>query len=98
MTINYSVTYEILDEESASYGDVKEHGFDDENAECDFRDMVDLLRGTEPSSSESDSRNWYTQYGEMDYQTGEYENKSYHPKTARDSRYMLKAWEAGNKA
>lgn len=98
MTINYSVTYEIIDEESASYGDVKERGFDNENAKCDFREMIDLLQGTEPSSSEPDSRNWYTHYGEMDYKTGEYENKSYHPKTARDGRYMLKAWNAGNKA
>jgi len=98
MAINYAITYEIIDEESASYGDAKERGFEDENAESDFRDMVDLLQGTEPSSSPTDSTSWYTHYGEMNCRTGEYENKSYHPKTARDGRYMLKAWKAGNNA
>ena len=98
MGIKYSVTFEIIDEESASYGDAKERGFLEENCEVDFRDMVSMLEGTEPSASDIDSARWFTQYGDMDMYSGEYENNSYHPATDRDARYMAKAWKIGNNA
>jgi len=98
--INYSTTFEIITQESATLGDAEERGFLDENLTSDFRDMVDILEGTEPSQHPltNDARHvWFTIYGDMDMYTGEYENKSYHPATSRDCRYMVKAWLTGNR-
>jgi len=98
--IKYSTAYEIITEESATLGDAEERGFLDENLTSDFRDMVDILEGTEPSKYPlvvDDTRVWFTHYGDMDMHSGEYENISYHPKTARDCRYMIKAWLIGNR-
>ena len=100
MGIHYAETYEIITEESAIDGDAEERGFIDTDAETDFRNMSDLLQGTEPSSSEisiSGYLTWYTRYEDMDYRTGEWKNRSYHPKTERDARWMKKAWKYANK-
>ncbi len=104
MAIKYSVTYEIITEESAEHGEDAESGFLEENADESLRGMVDLLRGTEPSCWPLPSVRdgdycgtiWFTVYGESDFRTGEVENRSYHPATSRDARYMVTAWKVGN--
>ena len=98
MAIVYSTTYEIIDDESAEHGEAKESGFLDENLISGFRDMVETLQGTEPSSSDIGSARWFTRHGDMDMYSGEYENVSYHPATRRAARYMRKAWAIGNNA
>lgn len=103
-TIRYSETFESITEESAEYGEAAESGFIAEDGEESLRGMVDLLRGTEPScwplpmqqDADFTGRVWFTRYGEQDYRTGDVENRSYHPATARDARYMIAAWKAGN--
>ena len=95
--IKYATTYEIITQESAEHGDAEERGFLDEELESDFRGMVSLLEDTEPSCyplSPDDTHVWFTNYGGMDMIDGSYENISYHPKTNRDCRYMIKAWLA----
>lgn len=100
--IEYTETYEIITEESAAIGQVTERGISDKNASGDFHGMVDTLAGTEPSCSDLDSGYvWFTLYGSNDgtrefYETGCVENRSYHPKTDRDARYMIKAWRTAN--
>lgn len=102
-TIKYSETFEIVTEESAKEGEPAESSFIIDEQES-LRGMVDLLRGTEPScwplpapqDADFTGRVWFTSYGEMDYRTGEAENRIYHPATARDARYMIAAWKAGN--
>ncbi len=103
-TIRYSETFEVITEESAEHGEAADSGFITMLGEESLRGMVDLLRGTEPSRwplpapQDADwcGNIWFTRYGEHDYRTGEYENRSYHPLTARDARYMVAAWKAGN--
>lgn len=95
MSIKYAQTYEVWTEDDIEFGETADAGFEDENAEADFRDMVSLLEGTEPSSSTLNTRTWYTNYGDADME-GEIENNSYHPKNERDGRYMMKAWKLAN--
>ena len=95
--IKYSETFATITPESAEYGDYEETGFIDENLDSDFRDMVDLLECTEVSSSSPQFGDWFTLYDSNDgtpdyYETGVSEQRSYHPKTERDFRYMLKAY------
>lgn len=104
-TIRYSETFEVITEESVEHGEAADSGFITEHAEESLRGMVDLLRGTQPSCWPLPAPQdaywygtiWFTEYGDMDYRTGEYENRSYHPLTARDARYMISAWKAGNR-
>lgn len=96
--IKYRETFEIVTPESAEQGDVADSGFIDENAEATFRDMVKLLRGTEPSNSPADASCWYTAYNfDHDYRTGAEESRSYHPADDSARRYMFKAWKTANK-
>ena len=79
--IRISRTYEIITEESAEHGEAEERGFDFENVEVTFRELVDYLREhSEPSSRPcTGSRyEWFTQYGEADFRTGDVENYSIH--------------------
>lgn len=99
--IKYSETYAVVTPESAINGDFSETGFIDENLNSDFRDMIDLLQGTEPNCSDINQATWFTAYntnvGTIEYyETGAEESRSYHPKSERDLRYMIKAWKAGN--
>jgi len=72
-------TYEIITEESAAEGDVSERGYrDEEGTEYTVDEAISLLRGCESSASGFHVGLWYTQYGDMDMYTGEYENISYH--------------------
>lgn len=100
--ITYAETYEIVTPESAEYGDADERGFIDERLTSDFRDMVDLLEGTEPSCNplpaDPGRHVWYTHYQyDVDYSTAGEESRSYHPLTDRDGRYMAKAWRHANR-
>ena len=68
-----------------------------------FRDMLDLLRATEPSEwpladeqIEGGYRAWYTHYESVDPWSGRFKEVSYHPRTDRDSRWMRKAWLCAN--
>jgi hypothetical protein len=101
--INFKITHEIYTPEDLEIGEPSIAEFLSESEWEDFRNVVDLLAYTEPSQDpffydESDINEhiWFTHYGEMDYRTGEYENRSYHPATKRDARYMMKAWRIAN--
>ena len=103
-TIRYNETYEIITDESAEHGEAADSGLVSEDCES-ICGMIDLLRGTQPSCWPLPTaeqlrlpgyRVWFTQYGERDYVTGETENRSYHPVTDRDNRYMVTAWKIAN--
>ena len=90
-------TYAVVTEESAELGDYAETGWDDEEGtEYTFRELVDLLQGTEPSSSEPSESNWYSVDDDPDWRDGSQTSHSFHAANARTARYMLKAWRAGN--
>ncbi|HBP0117091.1 TPA: hypothetical protein L5P37_002276 [Pseudomonas aeruginosa] len=98
MAIRVSQTYEIVTPESAEVGDVAESGFDFQDAEFGFRELVDYLESngfTEPSCSHR-YPDWVTQAGgDLDYQTGAEERKSLHPgRDDRSRRYWEKALRA----
>lgn len=105
--IAYSVTYETWGREAAETGDTDDRGLVSELEQDDFHSMVSILRGTEPSCyplpvGDSDFYDfypvwiWFSEESE-NYRTGERTITSYHPKTHRDARYMLKAWHCANK-
>ena len=101
--INYAETYEIYTPESTESGDADERGFIWEETSDDFRTMVDLLAHAEPSASvlTPSKHIWFTNteygHGTRDYyEKGIEETRSYHPKTERDARYMIKAWRVSN--
>lgn len=73
-------TYEIITEESSKDGEASESGFiDEEGTEYSLDEAVELLEGTEPSSSQFHPGIWYTQYEyETDYHKGSVESRSYH--------------------
>lgn len=101
MCIHYNETYERITNESAELGDVAESGFIEQRIPARFSELVDLLRGTEPSQSplpEKPSRHvWFTAYEtKYDFRTGDVENRSYHPETNKAARYMARAWRAAN--
>ena len=101
--IAYSVTYENWDHESVEIGDTDDRGCISELEQDDFRSMVSILQGTEPSWDPMPvigpdfphSCLWFSQY-EKNFVTGEETIVSYHPKSARDTRYMVKAWHVAN--
>lgn len=75
-----SKTYEIITEESAENGEAEETGFVWENSPCEFKEVIDYLRGAQASQCPITNLEnvWFTHYGEMDYLSGEYENVSFH--------------------
>jgi len=81
MKENWSVTYEIWDEESSECGESDDKGFVYED--CSFRQAVKECGGIhasyEPSSSDLKSNRWFTNdnYNE-DYRTGVTEQRSFH--------------------
>ena len=99
MTIKYSETFGIVTPESAKRGEYEREGFIGADLECSFFEMIELLRGTEPSISPLEESaagdTFYTRYmyneGSLEWWEGEEESRSYHPSTERDGRYMLKA-------
>jgi len=74
----YSVSYEIITEESVKYGDAEERGTISES-NC-LRDAIeDVLGGSQSigdvQPSDPDYR-WITVYYHMDLATGDYENRT----------------------
>ena len=89
--LKLSMTYEIITEKSAENGDVEESGFVFEDVEYTATDLLHEISHNE-FTSPSDCRGtprWLTYYGEMDYITGEYENRSIHPGQDKQSQ---KVW------
>ena len=79
--MKFDVTFEIITEESASYGAAAESGFEGEDMA--FRDAVELIRRhggyVEPSDSTVRVARWFVSIpSEMDYRTGEYRSLSIH--------------------
>jgi hypothetical protein len=93
----FSQTYEIITEESAEQGDAEERGYDWQDSEESFTDLVRRLRTdyycAEPSDSHGNPR-WVTSYGEMDMYDGSYRNISLHPENDRAKRWFPKALRA----
>lgn len=77
----FHVSYEIVTEKSAEYGDAEERGVISDNV-CLRYAIEDVLAARssvsaiEPSSA--DDPRWITVYYEMDPTTGDYENRSLH--------------------
>jgi hypothetical protein len=95
--ITISATFEVITEESAEHGEAAEAGFLWEDRPHTFRELVCLLNGAAPSSSPPEHMRWATVHGWMCPIDGSFTNVSYHPKTDRDLRYLVKAWYAANK-
>ena len=100
--INYSITHEVYTQEDLEIGEPSIAEFLSQSEWDSFSMMVELLRGSEPSQdpfffedSDINENIWFTQYWDMNIK-GEYENRSYHPATKRDARYMFKAWKIAN--
>lgn len=76
-----SKTYEIVTHESAQDGESAENGFEFENVEYSFRELVEEMRNySEPSQMPNDGNThvWLTSEAEQDYQTGDYTSYSLH--------------------
>lgn len=101
--INYSITYEKWDDESAAIGETDDRGFISELESNDFRSVVRLLKCTDlpwyplPVIDRDFPYSclWFSQH-EKNYMTDEETITFYHPKSARDARYMVKAWSYAN--
>ena len=97
--INYAITQEIWTAEDLEIGDTDHREFLSQSEWDNFSMMVELLRGAEPSQyplpDDPSEYVWFTQSWDMNVH-GIYENRSYHPQTKRDARYMTKAWRYGN--
>jgi hypothetical protein len=83
----FSVTYEIITEESACDGDAEERGFIEEGV--GLRDAIAAVRDTrtchvggvecvEPSDSNVANARWITVCNSMEYLTGAQESRSIH--------------------
>jgi len=99
--INYAITQEKYSADDLEIENFEPEGEFLSQSEWDsFSMMVELLRGAEPSQyplpDDPSEYIWFTQSWDMNIH-GIYENRSYHPQTKRDARYMLKAWRYGNK-
>lgn len=83
----FNVTYEVITADSAEYGEAEAQGFVETGMR--LRDAVGALRGTRTNAMdgvqgiECDSSpcvrpRWITIYNGMEFETGEYENRSLH--------------------
>lgn len=86
----FSITYEIITNESAEYGDAEERGFIDEG--LTLREAMDALHWYRGSHVEADSYplarpRWFTFHDvETNWTTGDTKNVSLHlPETLTDS-------------
>ncbi|MFW6855339.1 hypothetical protein ACODYM_29030 [Burkholderia gladioli] len=96
--MRFSQTFEVITDESAEDGDVAESGFDWQDIDETFRDLVRRLEtdycGAEPSDYPSANPRWITSYGERDVRTGEFRNISLHPANDRARRWWPVALRA----
>lgn len=76
---SFSITYDIVTEESAADGDVAESGFEVENETHSVYDIVRDISysGAENGDSRGNSPSWYGP-SEMDYETGDHKSLAYH--------------------
>jgi hypothetical protein len=92
--MRFHQTYEIVTDESAEEGDVAESGFDWEDDDFTFRELVHMLEreyiGAEPSESRGVPR-WVTSYGDRDMREGHFRNISLHPANDRAKRWWGRA-------
>jgi hypothetical protein len=82
----FSVTYEIVTQESAEQGDTDESGFIGEG--LDLRSALDAVRETRtnevggaevhPSASDVSDMRWISVANGMEFRTGAYETRSLH--------------------
>ena len=83
----FSVTYEIVTQESAEHGDADERGFI--GKDLSLRDAIDEVNSTrtnmvdgvtciEPSDSRIEHARWFTVFNGMEFETGAQENRSIH--------------------
>ena len=96
-----SKTFQIITEESAKNGEASENGFEFQDGEYSFRELVkELKEYNELSCSHDHDRNtWVTQYGDMDLHSGDYTNYSLHfsrNNPARKEKYWIKALRLAN--
>ena len=99
MTILINRCFEIVTEESAENGEAAESGFLSQDEPCSFRELVELLRGGDPSSwpRAGATSDWVTQDRGQDYLTGDHETHSIHYSRAnhpRTAKYWRKAFIA----
>lgn len=83
----FNVTYEIVTEESAEYGDAEERGFIAESVSLrealtlvynTRTNRVDCGDGAEASDSRMESARWIIVHNGMEYETGARESRSLH--------------------
>jgi hypothetical protein len=100
MPILISKTFEIVTDESASYGEAAERGFVFEEREFTFRELVREMEGFPECSDRPASGRvgeWLTSYAEQDFRTGAYESESIHfcrSNPPRLAKYWRKAMAA----
>ena len=97
-----NITFEVVTEESTQHGEAEESGFISENEPFTFRELVEWMRGGEPSSypRACSIRDWVTQdQGETRefFEHGARESRSIHfarENAARKEKYWIKALRA----
>jgi hypothetical protein len=92
--MRFSQTYEVITDESAEHGDAEERGYDWQNSDETFRDLVRRLSYDYAHCERSDSHGvprWITAYGERDMHDGSFRNVSLHPANKRAERWWPKA-------
>lgn len=94
-TILVNRTFATVTPESAELGDFADSGFDFENQEYTFRELVELMENhPEPSSApciDPGMNDWFTSYPETCYRTGEETSYSIHFSRKNPTR-MEKYW------
>ena len=70
-TIYISRTYATISPDSAEFGDYEEQGFIEEQEEVTFHELVEMLRGGEPSTypPSGETNEWVTYSNSTDYLT-----------------------------
>lgn len=83
----FNVTYEIVSQNSAEFGEAERRGY--AGVELDLRSAIrelfevetpetDCIQAIEPNCSNLSSARWVTVYNGMQYETGKFENRSLH--------------------
>ena len=105
MPVKINTTYSLWDEDNIEFGSPLESGMLDEGEALCFREIVDLLKDSEPSEypvpQAPTMSLWFTVPAHNEgtheyYTTGVIEQRGYHPCDERAARYMLMAWRAAN--
>ena len=98
--ISYDETYATVTHASAEHGDFADRGHILHNGTMSYEQMIDTLDGTEPSVSplrDDEPYVFFTRYNyREDFETGEREERSYHPNNEYSRRRMIQAWKYAN--